>query len=220
MKKIITLVLLLLPTIVHAQFTEQIDSIKLVGTIDDSLVFIVHSTINGGAIGVDTDGNPVKLEEVEYIEEDNILKVNILYSQVLIATCYCPVQTIIKIKKDVYTKAVVEVMRRMICGGTETNPEFGNYMSVDIKEIDLLNMNIDNYPILSNITVFPNPVQNVFHISLGENRTANLEIYSIQGNLLLNKGITSEQGIDVSFLYSGLYFIVIDKKYVYKIIKE
>ena len=55
---------------------------------------------------------------------------------------------------------------------------------------------------------------------LVENKTANLEIYSLQGNLLFSKDITSKEEIDVSFLSSGLYIIVINKENVYKIIKE
>jgi len=81
-------------------------------------------------------------------------------------------------------------------------------------------MRIDNFPILSKITIFPNPVQNVFYIDLRENKAGNLEIFSIQGRLLLSKDIIFGQEIDVSFLSSGLYFIVIDKEYVCKIIKE
>jgi len=47
MKKYIILVLLFFSTIVQAQ--TQIESIQFIGTTADSLVFVINSTISGGA---------------------------------------------------------------------------------------------------------------------------------------------------------------------------
>ena len=222
MQKILIIPLLLFTITAHPQHIGQIDSIKLVETISDSLAFVVHSSINGGAFGVGEDWHPAKIEKVEYVEEDNTIKVNILYSQVILADCYCHEQTIIKIKKDVYIKAVVEVKIRGKIGGTEENPEFGDYRHVDIKELDLSSITniFDNSLGVYKVFIYPNPIQNVFYINLGENKTMNFELYNIQGILLLSKSIITEANVDISFLSSGLYFIVVDKKYVYKIIKH
>jgi len=188
----------------------QINFIKLVKVTADSLEFVVCTTINGGADGLD----------VQYIPGNNTIKVNILYTQINLADCYCLMRATVKIKKNAYQKAIVEVNIHKIPGGIEP----GYYGFVDIREIDLSNFNninaANNSPVYSKISVFPNPVRDLFYVDLGEYKTANLEIYSIQGNLLLNKNITSKQGIDVSFLSSGLYFVVIDKEHTYKIIKE
>jgi len=216
MKKNIILVLLFFSTIVQAQTQTQtqIESIQFIGITADSLVFIVHSSISGGV----TPEYYVESEE----EEDNI-KVNILYSEAIpSAECYCPVQTTIKIKKNIYLKAIVSIKIRYAIGGTEENPVYSNeYQLIDSKEIDLSNItSIDNFSILSKIAIFPNPVQNIFHVNLGENKMANLEIHDTQGNLLFSKNIISEKGIDVSFLSSGLYFVFIDRKYVSHIIKK
>ncbi|MDR0232020.1 MAG: T9SS type A sorting domain-containing protein [Dysgonamonadaceae bacterium] len=232
MKKIIILALLLFPTIVQAhsidddlESVSKIHEIELVKITADSLEFVVHSTISGGyGVLLDENGNHVYMvEKVEYveIEEDNSIRVTILYSQGVPFDCYCPLHTTIKIKRDAYTKAVIEVMCRRINGGTLTNPEFGNYWSVDIKEVDLSNINGTYNPFISgNITISPNPIQNVFYINLGEYKTAYLEIYNLQGHLLLSKNIVTEAGIDVSFLSSGLYSVLIDRKYIGRIIKK
>ena len=201
MKKIITLVLLFFLITVHAQ-PEQIDSIKLVNITADNLVFVVHSTVNGGA----------DYSVIEYIEDEDVIKVNILYVQTAQEDCFCELRDTIRIKKDTYTKAIVEVRLRNL----------HDYIRlVGIQKIDLLNIVSIHNPTISNkISVFPNPVQNVFHVNLGENKRANLEIYDIQGRLLLSEVIIYRKGIDVSSLSSGLYFIVVDKESVYKIIKE
>jgi len=204
MKKIITLVLLFFSTIVQAQ--TRIDFIQFIGATADSLVFIVHSSIDSEIVEYN----------VEYKEEFDNIKVNVLYSAGLDIDCYCPVQTTIKIKKDIYQKAIVSLMIRYPVGVA-----YSDYFLRDSKEIDLSNIaSIDNLSILSKIAIFPNPVQNMFHINLEESKVLNLEIYDIQGNLLLNNKVTSEMGIDVSFLSSGLYFVVINKEHTYKIIKE
>ena len=210
-KKYTILALLFLLTIVKAQ--AQIDSIQFVGTTADSLIFAVHFTAS----------SVIHKYNVEYEEDTDIIKVNILFSMGwLDLDCYCPIQRTIKIKKNSYQKAFVSIMFRNPIGGTEENPTYSDdYWLDDSKEIDLSNITSVFNPTVSNkISIFPNPVQNVFHVNLGENKVANLEIYDIHGNLLLCKDITSEKGIDISFLSSGLYIVLIDKKYIGSIIKE
>ena len=187
---------------VKAQFTQQIDSVNLVGITTDSLEFVVYSTINGGADEC----------TVEYVEENNNIKVNILYTQIAQADCYCSFQKTIKIKKGIYTKAIVEVKA---CFEQD-------FWTVGIKELDLSNiLNIvDNFCNFNNISIFPNPVKNTFYIDLGENKTVYLGIYNQQGGLLFTKDITTKMEIDISFLSSGLYFVFIDKKFVNYIIKN
>ena len=204
--------MLFFSTIVQAQ--TQIDHVQFVGTVADSLVFAVHSSISGGV---------TPEYSVEYEKEADNMKVNILYSEALPhADCYCPVQTIIKIEKDVFLKAIVAIKIRYTIGGTEENPVYSDdYLLIDSKEINLLNITgIDNYPTLSKISISPNPVQDVFRINLKESKTGNLKIYDIQGKLQLRENITSEKGIDVSFLSSGLYFVFVDRKYISSIIKK
>jgi hypothetical protein len=210
-KKTIILVQLFLSTIVQVQ--AKIDSIKLVEITVDSLIFVVYST----------ESDEIFERYVEYEEDMNTIKINVLYSMGWNELDrYFPIETTIKIKKDTYSKAIVSLKGRYPTGGTEEEPLYSNgYELWDTKEIDLLNItNIDN-PVISNgFLIYPNPVQDIFHLNLGENKTVNLEIYGILGNLLLCKDVVSEKGIDVSFLSSGSYVVLIDRKYIAHIIKK
>ena len=214
MRKIIILALLLCSTII-VQAQSQIDSIKFIDTTTDSLVYIVHSSISSGV----TSEYYVECEK----ETDNV-NINILYLEAFPhADCYCPVQTTIKIEKDIYLKAIVSIKVRHAIGGTRENPIYSDkYVLIDSKEVDLATnvTNVFNSTILNKFSIFPNPVRNVFYTNLEENKTANLEIYNLQGSLLLSKNIISEEKIDVSFLSSGMYFVFIDRKSIGRIIKE
>jgi|GEM_PF-2716856 len=211
MKTNILLILLFFSTIVQAQ--TQIDSIQFIGTTSDSLVFVVHST----------ESDQILETYVEYEEDMSVIKINVLYTMGwLQLDCYCPIETTVKIKKDTYSKAIVSLKQRYPTGGTEDNPTYSDdYKLNDSKEIDLANItNIFNPHVSSKVLIYPNPIQNVFYVNLGESTTGNLEIYDTLGNLWLCENIISEKGIDVSFLSSGLYFIFIDKKYISSIIKK
>jgi len=211
MKKYILFILLFFSTIVQAQ--TQIDSIQFIGSTADSLAFVVHST----------ESAEIFETYVEYEEDMNTIRINVLYSMGWNQLdCYCPIQTEIKIKKDIYSKAIVSLKIRYPIGGPEENPEYSDeYLLRDSKEIDLANIiNIDNPTVSNELLIYPNPTQNVFHVNLRESKMANLEIYDMQGHLLLCENITPEKGIDISFLPSGLYFVLIDGKYIGNVIKE
>lgn len=212
MKKILIFIIILLSFSTIVKAFSKIDSIQFIGTTADSLVFIVHSS-------ADID---VFEYYLEYEENSDNIRVNMLYSGGWnVPDCYCPIQTKIKIKKDIYSKAIVSLMIRKPIGGTEKNPEYSDYGFVDSIEIDLLNIaNINNTLISNKFLISPNPVQKTFFVDTEGNKTTNLEIYNPQGNLLLCKNVTNKAEIDISFLPQGLYFIVIDKNYIYKIIKE
>ena len=223
MKKIIIYSFLLTVINLQAQEKSQIDSIQYIGINNDSLEFVVHSTINGGfGLLLDEDGNYYHIEIVEYIEieEENSIKANILYSQGLPASCYCPLETTIKIKKDIYFEAVVEVMLRQMVGGSHINPEFGEYKSVDVKTLNLLTLNINNQIVNGKKSIYPNPVKDVLYVNFEEYKNSSFEIYDIQGILQFSTIITSENAINVSFLISGMYLIFKDKKFIGHIIKN
>jgi len=210
-KTLILFSLLFLSTIVQAQ--SRIDSIQLVGVTADSLEFVVHSSMNIEVIEC----------YVEYKEGLDNIKVNVLYSAGWnLPACYCPYQKTINIKKAIYQKAIVSLMIRYPIGGTEENPEYSDeYWLKDSKEIDLSNItSIGNVPILPKIEIFPNPVKNVFYIKLQDNRVTKIEIFDIQGISHLSKEILSDEKIDVTFLSQGIYFVLINKEQVFKIIKE
>jgi hypothetical protein len=71
------------------------------------------------------------------------------------------------------------------------------------------------------ITVYPNPNTGQFKIETGSSEKQNLQIFDINGKLVLNKNISGNTNIDVSNLTEGIYTInitgskdVINKKLV------
>ena len=206
------LALLFLPKIVQSQ--SRIDSIQYIGATVDSLEYIVYSSID----------MEVFEYAIKYKEELDNIKVTILYSASwAMPNCFCPIETTIKIKKDIYQKAIISIVGRYPIGGPLDNPEYSDdYWLYDSKEIDLpyiVNI-VDVFYDSCKVTIFPNPVQNVFYVELEEYKTVDLEIYNIQGSLLLSKNVATKMEVDISFLSSGVYFVLVDKKYIYKIIKE
>ena len=55
------------------------------------------------------------------------------------------------------------------------------------------------------INIYPNPASKTIHIITNE-KIDELKVYNVNGNLVLNKFGHREQ-IDVSHLYSGIYFL-------------
>ena len=99
-----------------------------------------------------------------------------------------------------------------VINGTNTRifPRIIEFIEVDTAKYD--------------IKIWPNPVtENHFHLEILRNDGLMMRIFDIKGSLLYHEFITSEETlIDVSFLKSGLYFVVItDEKMgnIYKTIK-
>ena len=79
----------------------------------------------------------------------------------------------------------------------------------------------------SNFSVYPNPAKNV--ITIQQNNTSfetitKAEIYDLNGRLVLEKSVSSEQNINVEKLATGTYILLLidsnSKRYSQKIIKE
>lgn len=60
----------------------------------------------------------------------------------------------------------------------------------------------------ANITIYPNPVENILNIS-GYDGTLQLEIINLVGNVIKREAVESNQNIMLSELKPGVYFIVI-----------
>lgn len=80
---------------------------------------------------------------------------------------------------------------------------------------------------ITNLKLFPNPVQNKLHIESAGNTDLELELSDPSGKIILNQQVHlnagSFQSLDLTGFSSGLYFLKIDVKdnqRVYKIIKD
>ncbi|BCY27933.1 M4 family metallopeptidase [Flavobacterium okayamense] len=118
---------------------------------------------------------------------------------------------------------------------SETNIIFRIVFHSD-EAVTQLGVNVDNFLIsgtLSNesfntneILVYPNPSKGIYNISLGTNQLEKIEVYDINGRLILNQNSfenSFETKIDLSNASTGVYFIKISaegKNFVKRIVKE
>ncbi len=70
---------------------------------------------------------------------------------------------------------------------------------------------VNTNEVASKISVWPNPAKDVLNVSFGDlgSESAKVEIYDIQGRIMLSKNITvsQEQSLDISNLGSGAYIV-------------
>ena len=72
------------------------------------------------------------------------------------------------------------------------------------------------------VALFPNPVSDILHVKLPNNKPSVIAIFTIQGQLLLHNKIETEAAVDLSGLTKGLYLIKIwnmDSMFKHKILK-
>ena len=180
---------------------------------EDSLDYIVQLTtsiIGDWSVEYEDDGS-------------STVNVNIIVTETGHILCYCPFSVLISLRKDTYNKAIVTVEARHRTGGTQENPVFSDRGLLCLpRAFDLRTTGTatHNTPADNEITITPNPVGNMLYVDLKTEEKADFKIYNLQGSLLLNTSISGSRYIDVSFLNSGLYVVVIDNKYFSKLIKQ
>lgn len=69
------------------------------------------------------------------------------------------------------------------------------------------------------LLIYPNPVEDYLYLSNVNTDIINLQMFSFDGKLVLRKTIQSLDPIDISFLSSGIYFLIVNDKTA-KIIKR
>jgi len=63
----------------------------------------------------------------------------------------------------------------------------------------------------NNVTLFPNPCNNIVHINTDSKGLKEYKVYDVYGNLvLLKKSMTKHEKLDLSTLSAGIYIINID----------
>ena len=71
----------------------------------------------------------------------------------------------------------------------------------------------------NSLSIFPNPATSEIHLAVSDSEEREIDILNIQGTLVSKVTVTGNQGIDVSRLSSGVYFIHVDGMSV-KFIKQ
>ncbi len=72
-------------------------------------------------------------------------------------------------------------------------------------------LSVDEFSLISNPLVFPNPAENILNIDF-ENDIMSLQIFSIDGRSL--KKLNPSKNIDISFLKDGLYFLKVNNHFI------
>ena len=84
----------------------------------------------------------------------------------------------------------------------------------------------DNNIQIENISIYPNPINNMLNISVGSNSGLNYSIFNITGQIIFKGKFTSSNNrVDFSDLSKGVYFlqvldIQLNKQNTYKLIKK
>jgi hypothetical protein len=101
-----------------------------------------------------------------------------------------------------------------------TYGETEDYMVNIIESLDTDNIQIEN------ISIYPNPINNMLNVNVGSNSGLKYSIFNIMGQIIFNGKFTSSSNrIDFSDLSKGVYFlkvrdIQLNKQNTYKLIKE
>ena len=102
-----------------------------------------------------------------------------------------------------------------------------NQLGVNIDDFLITGLlSTDNFEI-NNVSIYPNPSQGIFTISLGDMQPSSIEVYDLTGKIILSKKnllITNyETSLDLSSASQGVYFVKInanDQNIVKRIIKQ
>jgi hypothetical protein len=97
-----------------------------------------------------------------------------------------------------------------------------SYNCIDTSDIATLyvdNITLVNENIYSNIRIYPNPTNNIINIEgLSKNDNNNIQIFDVQGKIVITKTVIEKGMIDLSGLSKGVYVIKIGE-FVQRIVK-
>ncbi|MDR0681937.1 MAG: T9SS type A sorting domain-containing protein [Dysgonamonadaceae bacterium] len=204
-RKIIFLMFLLLNTYIispcFSQNETKIDSITINEYTNDSIEFNLFVSFLG----------QYNQDFIEYQETNDRIVATIYFNEFYLhADCYCQSQSTFKIKRDKYKQVHVVVKYRLCIGGDEQNPVYDDeYMTIDTI-YSLSNSGIPTLirePEKESNFIHSNFVSDKLVICVQEDTFVN--IYSLSGNLLIQKKIGNNEIVDISQLSKGLYIVKI-----------
>ena len=98
--------------------------------------------------------------------------------------------------------------------------ETEDYMANIVESLGMDNIQIEN------ISIYPNPINNMLNVNIGANSDLNYSIFNITGQIILKgKFISSNNRVNFSELSKGVYFLQVlntqlNKQNTYKLIKK
>ena len=108
-----------------------------------------------------------------------------------------------------------------VIAGNNDFPIPGNIMKLDALELNYVNTTDFSEKIISNLSVFPNPTNDIINVELENyNGEISLDLYDLSGKLLHS---TNKKSIDIQEYTKGIYILKVaygDRVQKVKIIKE
>ena len=98
--------------------------------------------------------------------------------------------------------------------------EVDNYKQLVLTNLDNdklyynnITLSQENFLSENTLSLYPNPVQNTLNIQNTASNLSKVQIYDLNGRLLQNHAMqTNEVSLDLSQLYSGVYFVVLENE--------
>lgn len=203
------LLTILITSVIQSYSQISVDSIKINSESVDSSEIIVYTTLPSCYL----------VDSTKYFNQQDSLIVSFYYSEEF-PQCDCSPcqrQDLFKIKKNSYKKVVFNSFIRNCINNCTSYSDYSLYAkgvlsftSVDVIEIEKK----------SEVTIYPNPVRDELLVKRSIGEAFNIRIYDINGNTLFEKKLYNSESINISYLPTGLYFLAINQKTVYKLIKH
>ena len=89
--------------------------------------------------------------------------------------------------------------------------------------VDCATLNIEDEVFEKQVSVYPNPIKDILHITTALSENVNIKIYTILGEILLEEKITNTTTINTQSFKNGIYLVEIisgNKKITKKLIKN
>lgn len=125
---------------------------------------------------------------------------------------------------DISTNGMLKIVYTIGEVALQENTTGNIYISEGFISVNsLVSLDIENYSLLSDMNIYPNPAHNFIIVESKTLKVESLQILDITGKIvlssLLREGITQSQSIDITTLESGIYFVKVGMQ-VQKIIKK
>ncbi len=194
---------------------DNISAFELEFTYDNSLGFSVSS------IDLIESLNAFDISYTTTEIENNLTKVKIIAYTMSMNTIPNDIRELIKITYETNNSAILDLS---FLSAIFTNQDLEN---IDVTTVNgQFVINEDNTfvsnPEKSKISIYPNPAKDKLFVS-GNVENANLKIFNLQSQLVLEKVLTDDKTIDISKLEIGLYTVKIQTKnniFINKLIKK
>lgn len=94
----------------------------------------------------------------------------------------------------------------------EGNGQVDEFLFSEIQRVNFnaLNVGVKNLSQNAHVRLYPNPSDTYFRIITDEEKSLHLQLYSLLGQLILDKDVLPDESVNISDLQSGIYFVKVN----------